>query len=590
MPRVPEDVIAQVRAQADIVEVVSEYVPLKRRGRNYFGLCPFHSERTPSFSVNPELGIFHCFGCGVGGDVFGFLMKMEGLSFYEAVRRLAEKYGVPLPKSTRDQGNDALYRANAFAQEFYKKLLWEDPAGGKARRYLEEREIGRGVAERFALGYAPPGWEGLIRAASHEGIGPEVLEKAGLALRRRSGGYYDRFRDRLTFPIHNPGGRPVAFGARVLGEGEPKYINSPETPIYRKGKVLYGISQAREALRREGEAIVVEGYTDLLRLFSAGIENAVAVAGTAFTPHQAGLLRRYAERAILCFDADRAGSEAALRGGEVLSEAGLEVRVVELPPGHDPDSFVREEGREEFLRMVGNSKPLVEHMLEKVRRTEDISSVEGRRRAAKAMAEVLSKIGDELRRDLWTRRVAEALGLREEVLRKVVERRGRSEETGPVKVPSRQTVPPAQRELLKILFSVPELAERVVEEVELDAFEGRLRSAAKVAYEAIGDGRLPTVSDVLAETQDEGLVEELAGILQEGLDEERARKVLADSIASVRREKIRREIERVAGEIREAEEAGDMERVDALYSHLMYLKREEARLVRARHPLGREGL
>jgi len=274
----------------------------------------------------------------------------------------------------------------------------------------------------------------------------------------------------------------------------------------------------------------------------------------------------------------------------VLSEAGLEVRVVELPPGHDPDSFVREEGREEFLRMVGNSKPLVEHMLEKVRRTEDISSVEGRRRAAKAMAEVLSKIRDELRRDLWTRRVAEALGLREEVLRKVVERRGRSEETGPVKVPSRQTVPPAQRELLKILFSVPELAERVVEEVELDAFEGRLRSAAKVAYEAIGDGRLPTVSDVLAETQDEGLVEELAGILQEGLDEERARKVLADSIASVRREKIRREIERVAGEIREAEEAGDMERVDALYSHLMYLKREEARLVRARHPLGREGL
>lgn len=580
--------IAQVRARVDIVEVVSEYVPLKRRGRSYFGLCPFHSERTPSFSVNPELGIFHCFGCGVGGDVFGFLMKMEGLSFHEAVKRLAEKYGVPLPKSTGDQGNEALYRANAFAQEFYKKLLWEDPAGGKARRYLEERGIGRGVAERFMLGYAPSGWEGLIRAASHEGIGPEVLEKAGLALRRRSGGYYDRFRDRLTFPVHNPGGRPVAFGARVLGKGEPKYINSPETSIYRKGRVLYGISQAREAVRREGEAIVVEGYMDLLRLFSAGIENAVAVAGTAFTPHQAELLRRYAERAVLCFDADRAGSEATLRGGEVLSEAGLEVRVVELPPGHDPDSFVREEGREEFLRMVGNSKPLVEHMLEKVQEVEDISSVEGRRRAAKAMAEVLSKVGDELRRDLWTRRVAEALGLREEVLRTVV-RRERSEETSPVKVPSRRTVPPAQKELLKILFSVPELARRVVEEVELDAFEGRFGPAAKVAYEAIGDGRLPTVSDVLAETQDEGLAEELAGILQEGLDEERAQKVLADSIASVRRDKVGREIERVAQEIRKAEEAGDVERVDALYSHLMYLKREEARLIRARHPLAREG-
>lgn len=583
MPRIPEEVIAQVRAQADIVEVVSEYVSLKRRGRNYFGLCPFHSERTPSFSVNPELGIFHCFGCGVGGDVFGFLMKIEGLSFYEAVARLAERYGLSLPKS--EGGNDALYRANEFAQEFYKKLLWEDPVGGRARKYLEERDIGREVAERFGLGYAPPGWEGLVRAASHEGIGPEVLEKAGLALRRRTGGYYDRFRDRLTFPVHNPGGRPVAFGARVLGEGEPKYINSPETPIYHKGKVLYGISQAREAVRREGEVVIVEGYMDLLRLFSAGMENAVALAGTAFTPHQAELIRRYAERAVLCFDADRAGSEAALRGGEVLYEAGIDVRIVELPPGHDPDSFVREEGKEEFMRMVRNSKPLVEHMLDKVG---DISSVEGRHRAAKAMAEVLSKMGDELRRDLWTRRVAEALGVREEVLRRVVERR-KSEEAGPA-IPPRRTVPPAQRELLKILFSVPEVAKRVVEEVELEAFEGRLRSAAKVAYEAIGDGRLPTVSEVLARTQDQEIAEELAGILQEGLDEERARKVLADSIASVRREKVRREIERVAREIREAEEAGDMERVDALYGHLMYLKKEEARLIRARHPLGREGL
>jgi len=590
MPRIPEDLVAQVRAQADIVEVVSEYVPLKRRGRNYFGLCPFHTERTPSFSVNPELGIFHCFGCGVGGDVFGFLMKIEGISFYEAVRRLADRYGIPLPEVSQEDGTEALYRANAFAEEFYRKLLWEDPAGDRARKYLEERGIGRGVAERFGLGYAPSGWEGLVRAASSRGIRPEVLEKAGLALRRRSGGYYDRFRDRLTFPIHNPAGRPVAFGARVLGEGEPKYLNSPETPIYHKGRVLYGISQAREAVRREGEAVVVEGYMDLLRLFSAGVENVVAVAGTAFTPHQAQLLRRYAERVVLCFDADRAGSEAALRGGGVLLEAGLEVRIVELPPGHDPDSFVRDEGREEFLRRVRKARPMVEHLLERVRKAEDLSSVEGRRRAAKTLAGLLARIGDELRRDLWIGRASEALGVREEVLRAVVarERKGGGEpgEPRPVRAPLREVGSPAQRELLKILFSLPELAPRIVEEVELERFEGILRSAAEVAYEAVREERKPTVSDVLAKTGDEGLAEELAALLQEGFDRDQAHKVLADAIASVRREGVRKEMERTAKELKEAERSGDQERVDALYRHLMYLKREETRLLRARRPLG----
>ncbi len=590
MPRIPEDLVAQVRAQADIVEVVSEYVPLKRRGRNYFGLCPFHTERTPSFSVNPELGIFHCFGCGVGGDVFGFLMKIEGISFYEAVRRLADRYGIPLPEVSQEDGTEVLYRANAFAEEFYRKLLWGDPAGDRARKYLEERGIGRGVAERFGLGYAPPGWEGLVRAASSRGIRPEVLEKAGLALRRRSGGYYDRFRDRLTFPIHNPAGRPVAFGARVLGEGEPKYLNSPETPIYHKGRVLYGISQAREAVRREGEAVVVEGYMDLLRLFSAGVENVVAVAGTAFTPHQAQLLRRYAERVVLCFDADRAGSEAALRGGGVLLEAGLEVRIVELPPGHDPDSFVRDEGREEFLRRVRKARPMVEHLLERVRKAEDLSSVEGRRRAAKTLAGLLARIGDELRRDLWIGRASEALGVREEVLRAVVarERKGGGEpgEPRPVRAPLREVGSPAQRELLKILFSLPELAPRIVEEVELERFEGVLRSAAEVAYEAVREERKPTVSDVLAKTGDEGLAEELAALLQEGFDRDQAHKVLADAIASVRREGVRKEMERTAKELKEAERSGDQERVDALYRHLMYLKREETRLLRARRPLG----
>ncbi len=325
--RIPEETIEAIRAAIDIVEVVGEYVPLRRRGANWFGLCPFHEEKTPSFSVNPHLGIFKCFGCGRGGDVFAFIQQIEHVSFVEAVRMLAERAGIPLPdgEEEADDPRPALYHALRFAARFYFEQLTQSEAGQVARAYLKQRGIHPEAVRRFGLGYAPNAWDALLKAATEAGIRSEVLEQAGLVLpRKERGGYYDRFRHRLMFPIFSHTGRVVGFGGRLLEPDpeQPKYINTPETPVYHKGRILYGLYQARQALRTQEEAILVEGYTDVIALHQAGIEHVVATSGTALTPDQARLLARYVRRVVLLFDADAAGQQAALRSIELFLERG----------------------------------------------------------------------------------------------------------------------------------------------------------------------------------------------------------------------------------------------------------------------------
>ncbi|MCK5734206.1 MAG: DNA primase, partial [Candidatus Latescibacteria bacterium] len=374
MARIPEEVIEDIRAQINIADVVSDYVALKKKGQNYFGLCPFHVEKTPSFSVNVEKQIFHCFGCGAGGNVFTFLRDVEKISFVEAVRLVAQKAGVPLPEErsgTRSgEVSDELYRANELAQKYFQHLLWKDASGEKVRTYLAERDLSEETAKRFGLGVALPNWDGLLKVGAKRALGGETLQKAGLVVPRTGGGFYDRFRDRLMFPITNIGGRTVAFGARTLDpEGHPKYLNSPETPIYRKGHILYGLSEAKDAIRKTGQVLIVEGYTDLLRLMQSGIEHVVASSGTAFTPEQAKLLSRYGDRVVLVYDADQAGSAAALRGIDILLAADLDVRVISLPEGHDPDSFVREEGPDRFLNLLQDAQPILDYKLSQLGRS-----------------------------------------------------------------------------------------------------------------------------------------------------------------------------------------------------------------------------
>ncbi|MFH1007795.1 MAG: DNA primase [Candidatus Latescibacterota bacterium] len=588
MARVPEETIEDIRAQVNIADVVSDYVALKKKGQNYFGLCPFHVEKTPSFSVNVEKQIFHCFGCGAGGNVFTFLRDVEKISFLEAVRLVAAKAGILLPEErsgpASGEVSDALYRANDLAQKYFQHLLWKDASGRVARAYLSERAISQETAERFGLGVAAPDWDGLLKVGAKRGLDGAAFEKAGLAVAKPKGGHYDRFRDRLMFPITNIGGRPVAFGARTLDpEGQPKYLNSPETPIYRKGHILYGLCQAKDAIRKAGQALIVEGYTDLLRLVQCGIEYVVASSGTAFTPEQAKLLARYGDRVVLVFDADQAGSTATLRGIDILLEADLEVRVIALPEGHDPDSFVRDAGPEPFLKLLRDAQPLLDYKLDQMSRSLDLATVEGRRRSIEEFIQTLSKIGDEIRRNLLTQQVSERLGIGEEVLHRAIRRerrkgrgetRGKGGETNEKGIVLRQGSS-AERELVRIMLSGGDIAVRVISLIRMEDFqEGPFRQiAAGMAEMVTGEGK-SDVGSLMDRFQGSDLVGVISRLASEGFDEKQIDQSLSDSIAQLRKENARRAIEAIRLHLKEAEQQGNDALVGVLYEKLILLSKE----------------
>ena len=376
-------VLDDIRAGVDIVEFVGRFVNLRKAGVNWKGLCPFHGEKTPSFMVNPKKGIFHCFGCGVGGDAFGFLMRQDKLTFPEAVRALAKQAGVALAeeRSAGDSGREELVRAMELASRFYVDALGK-PGGEKARAYLEQRGIDPEVARRFALGYAPEGWDNLRDFMRTEAVSDDVLLSAGLAVKRESGtGIYDRFRGRLMFAIRDLQGRVVAFGGRAFGDEQPKYLNSPETPLYTKGNLLYAADAARETIRAKNRALIVEGYVDCLMAHQHGFTETVAALGTAFTSVQLGLLHRYCDEVVTFFDADAAGQKAAERAEQLLepttggaawavnrsgafdAPGALRVKVALLPAGHDPDTFLRAEGAAAFSERIDQARSLLSYAL-----------------------------------------------------------------------------------------------------------------------------------------------------------------------------------------------------------------------------------
>ncbi|MEN3002610.1 MAG: DNA primase [Armatimonadota bacterium] len=347
-----------IRERIDLVELVSGYVQLERAGRNFKGLCPFHTERTPSFYVSPSLNRFHCFGCGASGDAFAFLMRIEGISFREALRRLAAQAGVDLRTESpvypeEPDEHDRLRRALFAAQFYYRHCLQRAP---RARQYLQQRGLTPATIERFQLGYAPDGWDYLLRFLQKHQIAPEDALRAGL-IRQGEQGYHDYLRHRIVFPIHDPSGRVIAFGGRTLGDEDPKYLNTPETPLFEKRQTLYGWHLARSAIVRQRSAIVVEGYMDLIMLHQYGFEHAVATLGTAFTEQHAARLQRLVERVYLLYDSDSAGIRAALRAAEVLEAAGIPAFIVELPPGEDPDSLLRRAGAEALQQALEAARP-----------------------------------------------------------------------------------------------------------------------------------------------------------------------------------------------------------------------------------------
>ena len=450
----------RVKQQADIVRVIGEYVQLKKAGQNFRGLCPFHSEKTPSFNVHPTRQIYHCFGCGKGGDVFSFVMEMEKCEFPDAVRQVAEKSGIAVPRAKerspqerkQNQARSAFVEMHREAQTFFVKQLEATPEGKLARAYLEDRGLDKATLERFGIGYAPSGGDALLRFLKQK-YSEKLLAESGLISRSEQGGrMYDRFRRRITFPIANESGKIVAFGARALGEDQPKYLNSPETPIYSKSNVLYHLDRAKEALRRSDFAVLVEGYMDAIAVARAGISNVVASCGTSLAEPQIKLLGRFTKRVIVNYDPDAAGQTATERSISLLLEQDFEVKVLALPGKADPDKFIREQGAEAYLKVLKDSPPYVDYLIARTRQM-DLSTGEGKLRAVNFLLPYVQKIPNRLLRSEWATRIAQQLRLEEPVLRAALSRAA-AERRSEVKTQPElvgRAAKPVERRLIRML-------------------------------------------------------------------------------------------------------------------------------------------
>ncbi|MFA6456462.1 MAG: DNA primase [Bacteroidota bacterium] len=420
--KIPQEKIDEIRAASDVVDVVSTYVRLKKRGKDYLGLCPFHQEKTPSFSVSPQKQLFYCFGCHRGGDVVKFVMEYEKSSYVEALEQLAERAGITITRTEEAyeaaSETEKLYAVMAFAARTFFQNLTKTNEGEFALNYFRDRGFTNPTMTAFGLGYSLRGWESLLKKAQEEGIEPESLEKVGLLRRRDDGSYYDTFRGRAMFPIFNTSGRVIAFGARKLYDDDTlgKYINSPETPIYHKSKVLYGLLQAKDAIREKNFVVLVEGYADLISVFQAGITNIVASSGTALTTEQIQLISRYTKNITLVYDADSAGANAMMRGVDLILEGGLDVRIVQLPEGDDPDSFVRKNGGAAFEELVKKSVTFIDYKANEFRHAGKFDTPEGKTEAVRGLVQTIAKIPDQLKRSFFIKDVAEKYDLYESTL------------------------------------------------------------------------------------------------------------------------------------------------------------------------------
>jgi DNA primase len=492
----PPPLLDEIRAGTDIVELIGRFVNLKKAGVNWKGLCPFHGEKTPSFMVNPRKGIFHCFGCGVGGDAFGFVMRQDKLSFPEAVRALAKAAGVALPEERErrpgESGREELLRAMELAAAFYAETLWK-PAGEAARRYLERRGIDPAVARRFGLGFAPEGWETLLGAMKAERVSEETLVAVGLAVpREHRPGVYDRFRGRLMFAIRDLQGRVVAFGGRAFGDEQPKYLNSPETPLYTKGNLLYAMDLARDTIRTRERALLVEGYVDCLMAHQHGFTETVAALGTSFTAAQLALLRRHGRDVVTFFDADAAGQKAAERAEALLepnatgaawgvnrtgtfeTPGAVRFKVALLPAGHDPDTFLRAHGAAAFEERIAAARSLLAYALD--RALADPGGSTGPRARATGFARaalMLAKVADAEEADALSREAAAKLGVDPTQLWIESQRLQQALRRPPVPVAAapRAAPPVPERDLVALLVQHPEARPLLLPLVEPDDVE-----------------------------------------------------------------------------------------------------------------------
>lgn len=583
-----EEKVSEIRDRSSILEVVSDYVTLKKTGRNHRGLCPFHSEKTPSFMVNEEKQIFHCFGCGEGGDVFTFLIKAGHYSFPQAVEELAKRYGVRLParelsasqKKQMDK-RESLFEINRIASEYFRDLLTRRREGEEGRRYLSQRGISQEVVAEHGLGYSTDRWDGLVEYLREKKASLDLARELGLIFPKKREGWYDAFRSRVLFPIFDLHQRIVGFGGRIIKEGEPKYLNSPESSIYHKGEVLYGLQVAKRYATDKDCIIVVEGYFDLLTLHQYGWRHSVATLGTALTPQHIRTLKRYTKNLITLFDADQAGVQATLRSLPLFLEEEVAGKTVILPNGEDPDGFLRKGNLEDFTKRVEQAVPLIDFFFQRLMRTYDVKSVDGKVRIAKEGLALLGKIPDRIRRDFYTKALAERLDVKESFLYEMLPSspKGRPKEGEDSKESSlERTFPKSEEMVVRLMVHHPEVIPTISQEGVLKEFESPiLQKIAKVLedlYQRKGRLDLPEALASFEETLKGRLCE--FAFQESGLEGGDRGRILQDCMQKIRGKRLKKEKGELLRRIKEAEkQQEERSLVPLLKEHQELAKREK---------------
>jgi len=589
--RFPQTFIDDLKRQADIVRIVQDYVTLKKAGANWVARCPFHKETKPSFSVNPAKEIFYCFGCQKGGSVFTFVMEIERVTFPEAIKIVAEKAGVPLPKMVDDSRFEARKRDSDQVIELNQWALawWQDQLQGNAARavrdYLKQRGITEETSQTFKLGFAPDSWEALSTHLRQKGATQEQLEKSGLVVKKEEGGSYDRFRGRLIFPVFDAQGKPVAFGGRTLDpEGEPKYLNSPETPAYTKGLHLYGLNLTRDEIRRQGFAILVEGYLDLIVPYQFGVRNLVASLGTALTPEQVKLIGRFARKVVVNYDGDRAGVQAARRAIETILAEDIEVKVLVLPDNADPDDFIRKHGVTEYQQRRGAAQPHIQFVIDQAVRDRNLHSPADKAMAVEETLPFVRAVRNRIQKREYFDIAMDSLRVQREQRRELWQqvRGGASADTAAVQNVIGQRVRPtvAEEKLLGLLVSSDELRNIILPRLEPTDYEGLPTAEIFRALAALGKDDREISFDSLSEaaannsTATEFLARLMMNEPAESFDES-----LADAnscLDALRLMKLDREIEELSSQIAEADRAGKDEERDRLAMKKLELSKQRS--------------
>jgi DNA primase len=577
---IPDHIIDEIRDRTDIVTVISDHVVLKKVGKNFKGLCPFHSEKTPSFSVSPEKRIYHCFGCGVGGNVFKFLMEIQSISFPEVLKVMAERAGIPLPRNSSDHSTDpghkereSLRKLNEAATRYFQSLLKNPEGGLSARNYLTSRHFDAETLERYRIGWAAPTWKGLLTHVQQKSsVTQEQLLKSGLIIQKEdSSTVYDRFRGRVIFPIKDLHSNIIGFGGRsIKEEDQPKYLNSPETLLYQKSETLFGMDQAKQAIRKENQVILVEGYFDQMRAVQHGIEYAVATCGTALTAKQASMLRNHAETAILIFDSDSAGRSAAEKGFDILLEHGMNVKIVVLPEGQDPDSFIQEQGAESFLEKIRNAKPFMESYIDALVQESPGQTPADKVKMANQILPLLVKIKNTVERSAWLEKFTSKTNIDDrtflkELSKALTQNQPRLAETKSELAPLLNL----EKHLVHLILSDKETAQTILLEVDPEDFSDPiLKAIVQTCKQKIEKDEDLKIDQLLDQTEDPETRNILSRLGLESVEFESPERTVKDCVGKFKNIRLKSKIKDLKLQRLDAAKAGQVERSQELQAQL----------------------